>query len=261
MELLRSVLEPKVQAVIFGVFLVCIIAELIWSRRHKPQVYNAKESAANVGIIVGMQVSKALTASWTVLVLSFVYEYRFFTLPQSPLFLIAAFLSVDFLYYWQHRFSHTVRPLWAFHLTHHSSPWMNLTTSFRLNWFFPLIMPFFYLPMPLLGFHPLLIGPFFVINLLFQFWLHTEYIGKLEVLEGVINTPSAHRVHHGSNKAYLDANFGGVLMIWDRMFGTYVAEEEPVVYGVTTGFVGHNPLRIIFQGFIDLARGRLDYKG
>ncbi|MBC7866713.1 MAG: sterol desaturase family protein, partial [Gloeobacteraceae cyanobacterium ES-bin-316] len=99
------------------------------------------------------------------------------------------------------------------------------------------------------------------INLVYQFVLHTEAIGKLGFLEGIINTPSAHRVHHGSNKIYLDKNFGGFLMIWDKLFGTYTSETEKVKYGITTGFVSYNPFKLIFHGFIDLFKGKMDYKG
>jgi sterol desaturase/sphingolipid hydroxylase (fatty acid hydroxylase superfamily) len=99
------------------------------------------------------------------------------------------------------------------------------------------------------------------LNLFFQFFLHTESIGKLGFLEGFINTPSAHRVHHGSNPEYIDKNYGGVLMIWDRMFGSYTPETTPVLYGITTGHVGYNPFKLVFHGFYDLFRGKLNSKG
>lgn len=261
LALLRSTLAPPFQLALLSFFLLCIVAEIVWSRRSGSAKYNPREAAANVGILAGMQVSKFLLAGWTVAVLAFTARFRFFTIESSWPAVIGAFVLIDFLYYWQHRLSHEVRFFWAFHLTHHSSPWMNLTTSFRLNWLFPLIMPFFYLPVALLGFDPLLVGPIFILNLIYQFWLHTESIGKLGWLEGVINTPSAHRVHHASNDAYIDKNYGGFLMVWDRLFGTYAAEGEPVRYGITTGFMGHNPIKLVFVGFYDLFRGRLGYKG
>lgn len=128
---------------------------------------------------------------------------------------------------------------------------MNLTTSFRLNWLSPLITPFFYLPVSLLGFDTRLVAPILAINLLYQFWLHTEMIGNLGFLEKIFNTPSNHRVHHGSNLIYLDKNYGGFLIVWDILFGTYQAETEQPKYGITTGFVSHNPFKLVFHGFFD----------
>jgi sterol desaturase/sphingolipid hydroxylase (fatty acid hydroxylase superfamily) len=139
--------------------------------------------------------------------------------------------------------------------------WMNFTTAYRINWFSALVSPAFFIPAALLGFPPIFIVLAFQINLLYQFFLHTEAVGKIPLLEGIIDTPSAHRVHHGSNPVYIDKNFGGILMIWDRIFGTYQPETEPVKYGITSGFAGHNPFKLIFQGFIDLAKGSMNYKG
>jgi sterol desaturase/sphingolipid hydroxylase (fatty acid hydroxylase superfamily) len=129
---------------------------------------------------------------------------------------------------------------------------MNLTAAYRLNWFGALISPLFFIPLALAGFPPTYIVASYAFNLLYQFFLHTESIGKLGPLEGLIDTPSAHRVHHGVNPLYIDRNFGGVLLIWDKLFGTYQPETEKVKYGLTTGLVSYNPFRLVFQGFIDL---------
>jgi sterol desaturase/sphingolipid hydroxylase (fatty acid hydroxylase superfamily) len=112
-----------------------------------------------------------------------------------------------------------------------------------------------------LGLPPVYVAISFSVNLIFQLFLHTEAVGKIPFIEGIIDTPSAHRVHHGSNPAYIDKNYGGVFMIWDRIFGTYQQETEPVEYGITTGFVSHNPMVLVFHGFIDFFRGKMDYKG
>jgi sterol desaturase/sphingolipid hydroxylase (fatty acid hydroxylase superfamily) len=138
---------------------------------------------------------------------------------------------------------------------------MNLTTAYRLNWFGAIVSPLFFIPLAIAGFPPDFIVASYALNLLYQFFLHTEAVGKLPVIEGVIDTPSAHRVHHGSNPIYIDKNFGGVFMIWDKLFKTYQPESEPVVYGITTGFISYNPFVLVFKGFIDLFKGKMKYKG
>ncbi len=246
---------------VFGVFLGLVALEAFWSKRKQLGFYNGKETAANFAIVFGTNIMKLVATGWQLFILGLAYQVTPLRLPDSIWSFVAAFFLVDFFYYWYHRSMHEFKPLWAFHLVHHSSPWMNLTTSFRLNWFSPFISPFFYVPVVLLGVNPNYILVVFLLNLFYQFWLHTQVIGKLGFLEGIVNTPSAHRVHHGSNKIYLDKNYGGFLMIWDRLFGTYIEESEDVVYGVTTGFMGHNPVKHIFAGFLDLFRGRMSYKG
>ncbi|MEM7183920.1 MAG: sterol desaturase family protein [Spirochaetota bacterium] len=246
----------KYRFVMLGIIITCITLEVLWNWRKQKRVYNRKETASNFAILVGTQFSKFFLLSWQLLVFGFFYQFRFFTIESSVYSFIALFFIVDFFYYWHHRALHEVKVLWTFHLVHHSSPWMNLTTSFRLNWFAPLISPFFYLPVCLLGFDPTFIIPIFSLNLFYQFWLHTEGIGKLGFLDKILNTPSNHRVHHGSNELYLDKNHGGFLMIWDRLFGTYQAETEKPVYGITTGFVGHNPFKLVFHGFVDYAKNQ-----
>ncbi|WP_339666149.1 sterol desaturase family protein, partial [Maribacter arcticus] len=172
-----------------------------------------------------------------------------------------SFVLVDFIYYWYHRLSHKIKFLWAFHLVHHSSLFMNLTVAYRLNWLSALLTPFVVAPLVIVGFPFEFVIASFAVNLLYQFFLHTEAIGKLGFIEGVLATPSAHRVHHGSNDEYIDKNFGGVLIIWDRLFGTYEVEKEKPVYGVTTGFISNNPFVLIFKGFVDFFKGRMNYKG
>ncbi|MCR9144972.1 MAG: sterol desaturase family protein [bacterium] len=235
--------------------------EAIWSRRSGRHVYEWRESLANAGVFVGMQVSKAIFFGWQLLVLSFAGSFGLAEWSGGVAAFLATFLITDFLYYWQHRIMHESKVFWAFHLVHHSAQKLNLSTSFRLNWLSPLIVGFFFIPAVLLGAPPVYVIASLGINLLYQFFLHTTAIGKLGRLEGMINTPSAHRVHHASNPEYLDRNYGGVLMIWDRIFGTYAAEGAPARYGVTTGPVGYNPFVLVFHGFVDLFRGRLESRG
>ncbi len=241
--------------------MLLITAEIIWSWREEKHVYDVKETAANMTIFAGFQLSKYLFAGYQLAIFAFVYRFRLFTFTPSVWLWIATFLAVDFCYYWFHRASHQVKFFWAFHLVHHSSPWMNLTTSYRLNWLGALISPWFYIPAVLLGFPPNMVVVVYAANLFYQFFLHTEAVGKLGFLENIIDTPSNHRVHHGSNDQYIDKNFGGTLIIWDKLFGTYEPEQEKVKYGITTGFMGQNPVKLVFQGFIDFFRGKMHYKG
>lgn len=247
--------------VVLLLLFVCIGIEILWSWRRDKKVYNVKDSAANLAIFAGFQLSKFLFAGYQLAFLSIFYRYRFHTFPQTlPVFLLA-FIGVDFFYYWFHRASHVIKFFWAFHLVHHSSQQMNLTVAYRLNWFSVLISPAFYIPLVLVGLPPVFIVGAYALNLLYQFFLHTEAVGKLGFLERIIDTPSSHRVHHGSNDQYIDKNFGGFLIIWDRIFGTYEPEVEKPRYGITTGFAGYNPITLVFQGFYDLVRNRMNYKG
>jgi len=146
--------------------------------------------------------------------------------------------------------------MWTMHHTHHSSPWMNLTTAVRLNWLGSFVSPIFFVPFVLIGFSAEILILSLAIGLFYQFFLHTEAVGKLGFLEGwLLNTPSAHRVHHGSNKQYIDKNYGGMLIMFDRIFGTYEPEVEKVKYGVTSGNVGHNPFVINFLPLLQYFRG------
>ncbi len=246
---------------IFAGFGVLLLVELIWSWRRKKHNYDLRESAANVFMYGTLLSSKIFLGAYQIFLLYLTYDYRLFTIESNVYTFVAVFVLAEFTYYWQHRLMHESKPFWAVHLVHHSSPWMNLTTSLRLPWLDPVVQPLFHLWMIFIGFHPLLVGAAVLSNLFYQYWLHTEMVPKLGFLEGWLNTPSAHRVHHASNHVYIDKNYGGVTMIFDRIFGTYQAETEPPVYGVTTGFQGHNPFKIQVIGIWDFVRGKFDYKG
>ena len=244
----------QLQPWILGAFAVLILAEMIWSWREKRGAYQAKETASNFFIFAVYNLIKPASLAWSFLVFSWFSQFSLFKIPNTVWATLLAVLFVDFLYYWQHRIMHEVEFFWTIHNVHHSSPWMNLTTALRLNWMGGLFSPFFYIPAVILGFSVQQVMIFFLLNLVFQFLLHTEFVGKLTWLEGWVNTPSAHRVHHGSNDLYIDKNHGGVLMIWDRMFGTYQPETEKVKYGVTTGFKGHNPFKAVFGPMLEYFR-------
>lgn len=168
-------------------------------------------------------------------------------MPATIWGFLATLLVVEFVYYWKHRTEHQVRLFWAYHSVHHSSEEYNLSTAIRLPWFgYFLSSAVFYAPLVAIGFNPLLIIASRQIVLLYQFWIHTDKIGRLGWFDKIFNSPSNHRVHHASNESYLDKNHGGILIIWDRMFGTYGPEraEEAVIYGLTKNIKTKNPLLI-----------------
>lgn len=184
-----------------------------------------------IGFIVGLYSYAATLSPWQ-------HE-------TSALSACLCVLLVDFLYYWDHRAGHRIRWYWAVsHSVHHSSPQYDQTTALRISFVDGFLSPWFYLPAVLLGFHPLLVAASLGFILGYQQWIHTETIGTLGPLEGVVNTPSAHRVHHGAQPQYLDKNYGAVLLLWDRLFGTYQREEEPVRYGLTDPIPGRGPLEV-----------------
>jgi sterol desaturase/sphingolipid hydroxylase (fatty acid hydroxylase superfamily) len=238
-----------------------VTAEIIWSWKTDKKVYHIKDTFANLSVFAGFQLSKYLFAGYQLALFGLFYQYRWLTFQKSALIFLVTFISVDFCYYWFHRVSHVVKFFWAFHLVHHSSQYMNLTVSYRLNWLGVLVSPLFFIPLALIGLPLDFIVTAYAANLFYQFFLHTEAVGKLGFLEKIIDTPSNHRVHHGRNDHYIDKNFGGVLIIWDRIFGTYQPEDEKVNYGVTTGFAGYNPFVLVFKVFADFFRNRMDYKG
>jgi sterol desaturase/sphingolipid hydroxylase (fatty acid hydroxylase superfamily) len=239
------------------VVLVFLLAEVLWSRIRKQRVFNAKESACNIGIMIANNLVKIKSVVWAYAVFVFIQPLQSFVLPKTGWAFLLTFLIVDCAYYWYHRFNHVIPVLWTMHHVHHSSPWLNLTTAFRLSWLANFVGPLYFAPFLLLGLDPQWLAASLALGLFYQYFLHTQAIGKLGWFEGkLLNTPSAHRVHHGSNDRYIDKNYAGALIIWDRLFGTYQEEEEPVVYGVTTGFVSHNPLVIQFRPLWLFVHGR-----
>lgn len=162
------------------------------------------------------------------------------------------YLLFDFCFYWMHRGHHVIRIGWAGHVTHHSSEQYNLATALRQSWTESITAIPFWLPVAIVGFPAPAILIVFAINLLYQFLMHTETVGKLGVFEWVINTPSHHRVHHGSDLKYLDKNFAGTFIIWDRLFGTFQEEEEQVHYGLITNIKTYNPIKVAFHEWWDM---------
>jgi sterol desaturase/sphingolipid hydroxylase (fatty acid hydroxylase superfamily) len=176
-------------------------------------------------------------------------------LGTGPLAWFVAVAGWDFVYYWNHRFMHEWRHMWAIHVVHHSSEHYNLSTALRQTWTDALgtFIPY---GMGLFGVRPEMVMNARGINLIYQYWIHTELIGHLGWAEKVLNTASHHRVHHGANKRYIDKNYGSILIVWDRLFGTFEPEDvtEPVVYGLTKNINTFNPLRIATHEFVDILR-------
>jgi len=190
--------------------------------------------------------------------LLWLHQFALFDIGLSVFAVAACFVLDDLAYYWNHRFSHTVRWAWANHVIHHSSQHYNLTTALRQPWFgFATGLFVLKVPLVLLGFHPGIVAFCASLNLLYQFFIHTETVGKMpRWVEAVFNTPSHHRVHHGKNPRYLDSNYAGVFILWDRLFGTFVPEDEaePVNYGLVKDIGTFNPLRVAVHEYVAIGQ-------
>ena len=240
-------------------FTVLVVSEMVYARMTGGARFEAADSAASLAMGFGNLVSKLLFSGFLAVWFVFVYEHRFFDIGFAWWAWILAFVLDDFVYYWSHRFAHTVRWFWADHVVHHSSQHYNLTTALRQPWLNPLTLKFLWLgsALILLGFHPAMIAFVGSLNLIYQFWIHTEAIKKCPAwFEAVMNTPSHHRVHHATNPRYLDTNYAGVFIVWDKMFGTFVPEldEDKPVYGIVKPVGSYNPFTVAFHEFIALMK-------
>ncbi len=206
-----------------------------------------KDTGANIIIFfLGQLLEKTMLGSIGIICLLPFYHLSPFEISMNGWTWVLSLLAADFTYYWMHRIEHEHRILWANHSVHHSSEDYNLTVSMRLSIIESAIEWIFLIPMILIGFNPFQAILSLVFVAQYQTWIHTERIVKLGWLDEVFNTPSVHRVHHGSNRKYLDKNYGGILMIWDKLFGTFQREEEKVVYGLTKNINSNNPITINF---------------
>ena len=237
------------------IFIFLLLAELGYSRwqpHNAGKGYELRDTLASLSMGLGNMATSAAFKVVGVGLLFLVYEYRLFSVPLDAWWAwTLMILGDDLVYYWFHRFGHRMRIGWAAHVNHHSSEFYNLSTALRQSWTGPLLKVWFYLPLAWLGFHPLMILTAQAISLLYQFWIHTETIGRLpRPIEWIFNTPSHHRVHHGSNPQYLDRNYGGILIIWDRLFGSFTPESEPVRFGLTKPLNSYNPVWIAFHEWV-----------
>ena len=236
-------------------FFMLMAIELAWSAYANRKVYRFNDFVANLGCGIGSQVVGAFTKTGILALYLAVYDHgRLFTLPSTPLTWLLAFLLVDLMYYWFHRLSHEVNFLWAAHIVHHQSEEYNLSVALRQSWWQGLFSFWFYVPIALLGVHPMVIVSVAAINTLYQFWIHTKAIDRMGPFEWLFNTPSHHRVHHGSDPKYIDRNHAGTLIIWDKLFGTFKREEEEPVYGITSPLRSWDPLTANFHYWGELFR-------
>jgi sterol desaturase/sphingolipid hydroxylase (fatty acid hydroxylase superfamily) len=236
-------------------FLILLSLEAWFSYKEQKHLYEKKDTWSSLGLGIGNVIVGFFTKALIFALFSFLYQFRIFN-PDVHVwwFWLLLFLSDDLSYYWFHRTSHQVNWFWASHVVHHSSRQYNLAAALRQTWTGNATGAFlFWSWMPLAGFHPVWILFMNQVSLIYQFWIHTETINKLPALiEWIFNTPSHHRVHHGSDLKYLDRNHGGILIIWDRLFGSFQQEEEKPTYGLTKNIGSYNPVVLAFRTWGEL---------
>lgn len=239
-------------------FLLAFMAEFVVERkRGHAGNFCWKEIVANLSLGASYQVFEALM--WLLLtggIFAWVYEHRLFTIPVNGWTILPIFVGTEFCYYWFHRTSHRVRWFWAAHVPHHSGETMNFTTAMRQSVLNAFVGTFvFYLPLAWLGVPPAVVMFCLAVDLAYQYFVHTEAVGRFPAwYEHVFDTPSNHRVHHGRNPEYIDKNYGGVLILFDRWFGTYVEERAKVDYGITQQIRSYNFLVLNVHEMVDMLR-------
>lgn len=244
-------------ALAIPIFFLLIGIEILIDKIKKSNLYRFNDAITNLSCGIGQQVTGIFLKTIVILLYNYLYtHYRIFTDIPNTIFTVSIlFIGVDFFYYWFHRLAHEISIMWGSHVVHHQSQEYNLTVALRQTWLQSLFSMFFYLPLAIIGFNPVLFVTINSFQTLYQFWIHTKTINKLPTwFEYVFNTPSHHRVHHGINPKYIDKNHGGTLIIFDRIFGTFQNEEEEVVYGVTKPTNSWNPLWLNFDYWIQLTK-------
>lgn len=223
-------------------------------KRNMRHLYGKKDFLASLSIGLGNLLVNAFFKIALFTVIVFFYNLTPWSIPNTWWSYIVCLVVLDFFRYWAHRIAHEQRFWWSTHVVHHSSEHYNFSVSFRLSWTQNLKLVFF-LPVILMGFHPFVFFVIHQIAVLYQFWIHTELIRKLpKPIEYIFTTPSHHRVHHAVNDRYIDRNYGSTFIIWDRMFGTFQAEDEKAVYGITKPVKSFNPFVLVFHAWGDLIR-------
>ncbi|RRY11147.1 sterol desaturase family protein [Brucella anthropi] len=233
--------------------LIELVAIRYWQRKGE---FETRDAFTSLLMGAGNVAAGLLLGFVSVTALLWVWQFRFLDLGLHWWVFVVAFIFDDLRYYCYHRIAHRVRWVWAEHVNHHSSQHYNLTTALRQSWTGQMTGMFvLQVPMVLFGFHPAVIAFVYGFNLIYQFWIHTEAIDKLpRPIEFIFNTPSHHRVHHATNPRYLDANYAGTLIIWDRMFGTFVEElpEDMPRYGIVKNVGTFNPVRVAFHEWVGM---------
>lgn len=235
-------------------FVVLMIVEAIADALMRRDLYEVKDTAASITMGLGNVAVNLIAKTMQFAIFSLIYRWRLFNLGTEWWVWGLLFLCDEFSYYWFHRTSHECRLFWASHVVHHSSQHYNLSTALRQSWTGTFYSWIFWLWLPLVGFKPIMILTMQAISLLYQFWIHTQLVHRMGPLELVLNTPSHHRVHHGSNERYIDRNHGGTLIVWDRLFGSFEPEVETdrPVYGLTKNIHTYNPVRIALHEWADM---------
>ena len=245
----------KFGGVTFVLFFVALECGVLRLQRRR-DVYDWKDSGASFGIYVFNGLLAPLTLLWQFGMLRLVEPYALFTINDGLIPFLVTFIMAEGAYYWYHRLAHEIPLLWAIHHTHHSARTLNLSIAFRLPTLGRIVSPAIYVPMVLVGFKPEYILGALALSLVYQFFIHTRVVGRLGLFEhSGFNTPSLHRVHHGTNDWCIDRNYAGVLIVWDRVFGTFQREIGPIAYGVTTGHYSYNPVKLMLGPLRDWVNG------
>ena len=245
----------EVYAIGAPIVLAMILLEVLFSSLNNKNLYKKEDTLCTVGLLSGNILMVFMLKGATLALHFYLFQFKLINLSEiMPVWVLwlVTFVMIDLVFYIYHRISHRVNFLWAIHMSHHSSEEMNFAVSFRQAWFGPISKIPFFMILPLLGFDPTIIAVAGVISTLWGIVGHTQIVGKLGPLEWVFNTPSHHRVHHGSNAQYIDKNYGNLLIIWDRMFGTFEPEEESVKYGLVKNVNTYNPTKITFMGWQEI---------
>jgi sterol desaturase/sphingolipid hydroxylase (fatty acid hydroxylase superfamily) len=237
-------------------FVILMVIEAVADAIMRRDLYEVKDSAASITMGLGNVAVNLIAKTMQLGIFAFLYRYRVLSLGTGLGVWITLFFCDEFSYYWFHRTSHECRLFWASHVVHHSSQRYNLSTALRQSWTGTFYSWIFWAWLPLVGFRPMMILTMQAISLLYQFWIHTQLVNRMGLLEWVMNTPSHHRVHHGANARYIDRNHAGSLIIWDRLFGTFEPEDpaDVPVYGLTKNIRTYNPVRIALHEWADMIR-------
>lgn len=243
-------------ALAIPVFFAFIGVEVWYNRRHGDPGHRFNDSITDLSCGVGSLVHDAFITVATLAAYSFVWsQAALFDVDEGSLLgWLGVIVGLDFLYYWFHRASHRVNVLWAGHVVHHQSEEYNLAVALRQSWYGPAFEWIFYMPLALLGFSPLMYLTSKTVSRLYQFWIHTESVRRLGPLELVLNTPSHHRVHHAVNPRYIDKNYAGILIVWDKLFGTFEPEGDEPVYGTVKPLASWNPFWANLANWVQMAR-------
>ncbi len=251
-----ATMEEHIGLIIFGLFVFSIglaVVEFFYEL-HKKKInkWRLGEMWASFSVFLVAQILEKGTNVIFVGAFLFVGAWIPWEIPINIWTTLLCFVLLDLIYYWEHVVEHKVRILWSYHSIHHSSPIYNYTTAMRVSFIDSLVTWIFYLPLVLFGFNPYMVLLCLFLVLTYQFWLHTELIGKLGWFEKVFMTPSQHRVHHGSDKIYLDKNFGAVFSIWDRMFGTFQEEKHRPNYGLVKPINTINTVKVHTAEYVSI---------